>query len=88
MRFAWDLAKDDRNWRERSFGFAFAALIFLGETLEWRDDRKAYGELRLRANGAVGTQVLHGVYTDRGDIRRIISARLANKKERERWAAR
>jgi len=29
--------------------------------------------------------ILHVVYTQRGDVRWIISARMANKKERRKW---
>ena len=87
MRFEWDQDKGERNQRERGFGFAFAALIFEGETIEWPDDRRDYGEARVRAIGEVDGLVLYVVFTDRGDVRRIISARLASKKERDRWHA-
>lgn len=87
MRFDWNPVKDERNQRERGFGFDFAALIFEGETIEWPDDRRDYGEARVRAIGEVDGLVLHVVFTDRGDVRRIISARLANRKERDRWHA-
>ena len=87
MRFDWDCAKGERNRRERGFGFDFAALIFEGETLEWLDDRTDYGEARLRAIGKVDGLVVHVVFTDRDDVRRIISARLADRKERKRWHA-
>ena len=85
MRFAWDLDKHERNRSERGFGFDFAALIFGGDTLEWLDDRQDYGEARIRAIGEADGLVLCVVFTDRGDVRRIISARLASKKERDRW---
>jgi len=87
MRFDWSLEKGERNRRERGFGFDFAALIFEGDTIEWSDDRRDYGEARVRAIGEVDGLVLHVVFTDRGDVRRIISARLADRKERNRWHA-
>ena len=87
MRFDWDAAKSERNWQERGFGFDFATLIFEGDTIEWADERCDYGEARVRAIGEVDGLVLHVVFTDRGDVRRIISARVANKKERNRWDA-
>jgi len=87
MRFDWNLEKGERNRRERGFGFDFAALIFEGDTIEWSDDRRDYGEARVRAIGEVDGLVLHVVFTDRGDVRRIISARLADRKERNRWHA-
>ena len=87
MRFDWDRDKHEWNRSERGFGFDFAALIFGGDTIEWPDDRQDYGEVRVRAIGEADELVLHVVFTDRGDVRRIISARLASRKERDRWQA-
>ena len=44
--------------------------------------RHDYSEVRVRAIGERDGLVLHVVYTDRGDVRRIISAWMADKKER------
>lgn len=85
MHFEWDPAKDERNRQQRGFGFNFAALIFDGDTIEWMDDRRDHGEARVRAIGEADGLVLHVVFTDRGDLRRMISARVANRKERDRW---
>lgn len=87
MLFDWDSAKSERNRQERGFGFDFAALVFEGDTMEWLDDRRDYGEARMRTIGEVNGVVLHVVFTDRGDVRRIISARVANRKERNQWHA-
>lgn len=87
MLFDWDDAKSERNREERGFGFDFAALIFESNTLEWPDNRWDYGEKRMRAIGEVNGVVLHVVFTVRGDVRRIISARVANRKERSEWHA-
>lgn len=80
--FEWDEAKSEANLRERGFDFAYAAGIFDGPLLEVDDTRADYGERRVQAIGKVGHDLLFVVYTWRGDIRRIISARLANRKER------
>lgn len=90
MRFTWDPAKSDRTLQERGFDFAFAALIFAGPTVERADRRHAYGEVRRVAIGRVGLTWITLVYTDRlaadGHVeRRIISARLSNRKERDAW---
>jgi len=85
MLFEWDEAKSHRNLRERQLDFASAALIFEGPVQTAIDDRKAYGEERIIAIGEVDEVILVVVYTDRGEVRRIISARHANKKEREIW---
>lgn len=83
--FEWDSAKDAATRESRGFGFSYAIRIFAGPTLEAPDTRLAYGEVRIRAIGQVGGDVLVVVYTDRHGIRRIISARLANRKERALW---
>jgi uncharacterized protein len=85
MIFEWDDAKNLRNLLERGFGFDHAAAIFIGPTLEARDNRREYGEVRVQAIGRAGDDVLYVVYSDRNEVRRIISARLANKKERRLW---
>jgi uncharacterized DUF497 family protein len=85
MLFEWDEAKSQRTLSERGFGFDYAARIFLSATLEKPDDRRDYGEVRMRAIGETGGDVLFVVYTDRGDTRHIISARLASRKERKLW---
>ena len=85
MIFEWDEAKSRRSLNERGFGFEYAARIFLGPTLERQDARREYGEVRVQAIGQVVDDILFVVYTDRGDARHIISARLTNRKERRLW---
>jgi uncharacterized protein len=85
MLFEWDEAKSQRTLKERGFSFEYAARIFLAPTLERQDDRREYGEVRVQAIGQVADDVLFVVYTDRGDTRHLISARLANRKERRLW---
>jgi uncharacterized DUF497 family protein len=70
---------------ERGFGFDYAATIFVEPTLEAEDNRRDYGEVRIQAIGSAGDDILSVVYSDRGHVRRIISARLANRKERKLW---
>ncbi len=83
--FEWDEAKSEVNLRERGFDFAYAALIFDGPTLEWDDVRRDYGERRIQAIGQVGENALFVVYTWRSSVRRIISARFANRRERDAY---
>lgn len=85
MLFEWDEAKSERNRRERGFGFDFAALVFEGPVIEWCDVRDDWGEVRIVAVGAADGQVLAVVYTERGGVRRIISARAARRRERALW---
>ena len=85
MLFEWDSAKSLRNARERRLPFEIAVALFDGPTLEIADGRRDYGERRIRAIGAVRGVVLVCVYTDRGEIRRVISLRVANRKERDAY---
>jgi len=87
MDFEWDQTKSDRNEKERGLPFALAALLFDGPVIERADDRREYGEIRIRAIGFVGGVILHCVYTRRGEVRRIISLRYANRKERDAYRA-
>lgn len=88
MLFEWDETKHARTLALRGVGFDDGALIFDGPVIEWLDGRVAYGEVRMRAVGMSGGEVLHVVYTDRDEVRRIISVRKANRKEREAWLRR
>jgi hypothetical protein len=58
-----------------------------GRTIERVDERWNYGATRIRALGVVGGVTLHCVNTQRGEVRRIISLRYANRKERDVYRA-
>ena len=83
--FEWDEEKRQQNLLKHSVDFLYAALIFEGETVTLVDDRQDYGETRYLALGKVGEDIFAVVYTMRGDIIRLISARKARKKEYERY---
>jgi uncharacterized DUF497 family protein len=87
VRFTGDPEKSERNFAERAFDFAFAASIFTGPTLERIDARRDYGEIRLIALGMAGDIPLTVVYTDRVEagevVRRIISAQVSSRRERQ-----
>ncbi|HYE48825.1 MAG TPA: BrnT family toxin [Azospirillaceae bacterium] len=83
MEFEWDAAKSERNLHDRGFGFDYAALIFLGDTIEQPDLRRGYGEVRIRAVGMVDGFCLAVTYTMRGEVRRILSAHLASRRDRD-----
>lgn len=90
MDFEWDPEKSEANLRERGFDFEFAALIFDGPTLEKEDPRRDYGEPRVSAVGVAQGIALTAVYTDRTletgvRVRRIISARRSNRRERKAY---
>ncbi len=65
--------------------FDDAVRIFDGPVMEKIDTRRKYGEQRIAAVGVVNGIELFLVYTWRGPNRRIISARRANRHEREAY---
>jgi hypothetical protein len=73
----------------RGFDFEFATLVFEGPTLGRADQRRDYGEKRFIAIGLAQGIALTVVYTDRVEsgvvVRRIISARLSNRRERQAY---
>jgi uncharacterized protein len=83
--FEWDEEKSRWNLENRGFDFLYAARIFDGVVMEREDRRRDYGEARIVAVGSVGPDVLTVVYTRRGETRRVISARAANRKERDEY---
>lgn len=83
--FDWHDAKSDQCLRDRGFSFADVLPIFAGELFEKVDDRKDYGEVRIRAGGLIGDVPFMVVYTQRDDVTWIISARCMHDKEWHRW---
>jgi uncharacterized DUF497 family protein len=76
--FEWNQEKDDANFIKLGIRFEIAVSIFDGPILEQI-------EVRMIALGAVDNRVLTVVYTIRGDICRIISARVASRSERNAY---
>jgi len=87
MLFECTAAKSAKNLRERGLPFDAAMAMFERPTLEATDARREYGEPRIRAIGVAKDTVLVCVYVDRGAVRRIISLRAANRKERHAYRA-
>ena len=86
--FEWDDTKNDRCLRERGFGFADILPAFLDPNRRVeRDDRRDYGEERFRLYGHVAGGLFVITYTRRATVTRIISARKANARERDRYGA-
>jgi uncharacterized protein len=84
----WDDGKNEINKREHEgMSFELAQLVFADlnrlERLD-RSESNTSGEERWQTLGMAG-KVLFAVYTERGEKKRIISARLANKAERRSY---
>jgi uncharacterized protein len=87
MEFEWDKIKSEANRKKHGISFEDAKHIFDGAVLTVSDPRE-YGEVREISFGQLGgVVVLAVVHTDRKNVTRIISARKANRKERERYHA-
>ncbi len=85
FRNEWDENKNAKNIEKHSIDFNDAIAIFDDDDrLEIIDSRNDYGEERLQVIGAVVPDVLLVIYTWRhqNTTRRLISARVANKRER------
>ena len=86
--FEWDLVKDEINKEKYGVTFTEATEVFERVSLTAPDRRFPYGEERWITIGSnhSGT-VLVIAHTRRGSKIRIISARRANKKERQTFYA-
>jgi uncharacterized DUF497 family protein len=82
--FDWDNTKAADNFRKHGVSFEEAAHA-LGDLLaiENLDDRFDYGEPRTIATAMGKDQLLSIVYTERGNVIRIISARRATRDEQD-----
>jgi uncharacterized protein len=86
MQFEWDEAKNLENIRKHEIDFADVPEIFNSPMLVEPDDRFDYGENRWVGIGFLGNGIAVVVWTERqGDVIRIISARRANRYERQRF---
>lgn len=83
MKIEWDTNKNDVNIKKHHISFETAARVFLDENrLDYYDIVHSMNEDRYITIGLV-EEVIVVVYTLRKTRIRIISARLATRKERE-----
>jgi uncharacterized DUF497 family protein len=80
--FEWDESKNRQNISKHHIDFQAAKNVFAGPTVERIDRRFDYSEMRIICLGAVEGTEMVVVYTWRGTVRRLISARRAHEKER------
>lgn len=86
MNYEWDAGKNVANQMKHGISFEEALLIFDGDVLTGVDTRRDDGETRKISIGAIQDLiVIVVVHTDRNGLIRIISARLANRKERQKY---
>jgi uncharacterized DUF497 family protein len=83
MDFEWDETKSEVNRSKHGVSFDAALRVFQdGDRIGWTDEE------RRNVIGRVGGIVLYVSYTMRFGVCRLISARRANRKERQRYGDR
>ena len=84
VSFEWDSKKAITNFRKHKVKFEMAAEAFFDPFVCYLDEQIVGSELRERLVGLTTTWVLLlVVYMLRGDVIRIVSARMVTKAERE-----
>jgi len=87
--FEWDTVKAQSNEAKHAVSFPFAIRAFDDENrLTVIDNRLEYGEVRYIILARIEHRVYVLVYTERGSVIRIISARKANSREVKRYDSR
>lgn len=90
MQFEWDEQKERRNLVKHGVDFGTAALVFNDEhRIEFYDEEHSFDEDRFVTIGSIAGMitVLMVVYTERGEVTRIISARKATSREKTKYYA-
>lgn len=88
MKFEWDDHKEQINIQKRGIDFSTAALVFNDiYRIETYDSLHSDIEDRYITIGQINsiTLIVMVVYTERTDVIRIISARLATTREKEAY---
>ena len=81
MRIEFDPTKDAANKIKHGVSLSMAGELDWESALVWVDDRFEYNEMRMIAL-APKTEILYYVaFVDRGEVRRVISLRRANRRE-------
>ncbi len=88
IQIEFDSQKRDKTLVERGLDFAQAVQVFAGLHLTAEDVREDYDEPRYITVGWINDRMIVMVWTPRGEVRRIISMRKANEREKERYAQR
>jgi uncharacterized DUF497 family protein len=83
--FEWNDNKRQLNIEKHQIDFADAIGIFDYIVYTTQDERRDYGECRFISIGLMRGIEVVVIYTVRKGVRRIISARRANAKERTRY---
>ena len=85
MEFEWHDQKRRTNLVAHGIDFADAIAIWEGPVLEVSSPQFHHGEERFLAVGQCEGRMITVVFTKRGNVRRLISARVARRNERENY---
>lgn len=86
MLIDFEPAKDRLNRAQHGLSLAFAKKLIWDEALVWVDGRYAYDESRMIGLVPEGNALYYVAFVDRGEIRRVISLRYAERKEITHYA--
>ncbi len=81
MRIEFDPTKDASNQLKHGVSLAMAAELDWDAAWVWVDERVEYNETRMIALAPKTAILYYVAFVDRGDVRRIISLRRANRRE-------
>ncbi len=81
MRIEFDPTKDASNQLKHGVSLAMAAELDWDAAWVWVDERVEYNEMRMIALAPKTAILYYVAFVDRGDVRRIISLRRANRRE-------
>jgi uncharacterized protein len=81
MQIEFDPVKDASNQAKHGVSLALAKELEWDAALVWVDTRYDYGELRMIALAPEINVLYYMAFVDRGEVRRIISLRRANRRE-------
>ena len=85
MRFIFDPDKDKLNLARHGLSLSFAEKLIWDEAQVWVDPRFSYDELRMIGLVPLGNTLYYVAFVDRGDVRRTISLRLAERREVKKY---
>ena len=82
LTFDWDDGKAKSNLAKHGVSFESAMAVFLDPTrVDFDATQPGQGESRRKVVGKIEDLIFTVVYTERGEVIRLISARRANGKE-------
>ena len=81
MKIELDPAKDAENQTKHGVSLSMAGELDWEAALVWVDDRFEYEETRMIALAPKTETLYYVAFVDRGEVRRVISLRCANRRE-------